>query len=303
MSDQDNWDFASAEDAKAEIRAAVAYLLKDAAGNDRGDIVRDSAIGLAPDPAQAGPGRPPPGRHHPRGGRSKGSGWIDALQIPSTPRDSKASADRSCLWNVRVAPALAWKGDCKMPASYPAQLLLATMLLLMAMPAFAQSGGGGGGGSSGGSSGGASSGGAAGGASSGASGVGTGATAGAPNAGSAGAGNTAINGVRGTANPAGPNNSGNDPSGAGNAANTQNQPGTNSAGTASSSGSPSGNASAPLGSTTVGTAGNRAGGATGGRIDGTVTSGPRLPGDDAIKSEDAQDSKVDKKIKSICRGC
>ena len=41
MSDQDNWDFASAEDAKAEIRAAVAYLLKDAAGSDRGDIVRD----------------------------------------------------------------------------------------------------------------------------------------------------------------------------------------------------------------------------------------------------------------------
>jgi hypothetical protein len=41
MSDQDNWDFASAEDAKAEMRAAVAYLLKDAAGSDRGDIVRD----------------------------------------------------------------------------------------------------------------------------------------------------------------------------------------------------------------------------------------------------------------------
>jgi hypothetical protein len=41
MSDQDDWDFASAEDAKAEIRAAVAYLLKGAAGSDRGDIVRD----------------------------------------------------------------------------------------------------------------------------------------------------------------------------------------------------------------------------------------------------------------------
>jgi hypothetical protein len=41
MSDQDNWDFASAEDAKAEIRAAAAYLLKVAAGSDRGDIVRD----------------------------------------------------------------------------------------------------------------------------------------------------------------------------------------------------------------------------------------------------------------------
>jgi hypothetical protein len=41
MSDQDNWDFASAEDAKAKVRAAVAYLLKEAAGSDRGDIVRD----------------------------------------------------------------------------------------------------------------------------------------------------------------------------------------------------------------------------------------------------------------------
>jgi len=28
-----------------------------------------------------------------------------------------------------------------------------------------------------------------------------------------------------------------------------------------------------------------------------------MPGDDAIKAEDAQDSKVDKKIKSICKGC
>jgi hypothetical protein len=41
MSDQDDWDFAGADDAKAEIRAAVGYLLKGAAGSDRGDIVRD----------------------------------------------------------------------------------------------------------------------------------------------------------------------------------------------------------------------------------------------------------------------
>jgi hypothetical protein len=40
MSDQDDWDFAGADDAKAEIRAAVRYLLKGAAGSDRGDIVR-----------------------------------------------------------------------------------------------------------------------------------------------------------------------------------------------------------------------------------------------------------------------
>ena len=55
MSDQDDWDFAGPDDAKAEIRAAVAYLLKTAAGIDRGDIVREIveivgevARGLAP---------------------------------------------------------------------------------------------------------------------------------------------------------------------------------------------------------------------------------------------------------------
>jgi len=55
MSDQDDWKFAGPEDAKAEIRAAVGYLLKDVAGSDRGDIVReliaivrDVANGLSP---------------------------------------------------------------------------------------------------------------------------------------------------------------------------------------------------------------------------------------------------------------
>ena len=41
MSDQDDWDFASPDDANAEIRAAVRYLLEVAAGSDRGDIVRE----------------------------------------------------------------------------------------------------------------------------------------------------------------------------------------------------------------------------------------------------------------------
>jgi hypothetical protein len=60
MSGQDDWDFADADDAKAEIRAAVAYLLNGAVGSDRGDIVRqiieivnEVARGLAP-------GRPDP---------------------------------------------------------------------------------------------------------------------------------------------------------------------------------------------------------------------------------------------------
>jgi hypothetical protein len=41
MSDEIDWDFSGPDDAKAEIRAAVGYLLKDAAGSDRGDVVRE----------------------------------------------------------------------------------------------------------------------------------------------------------------------------------------------------------------------------------------------------------------------
>jgi hypothetical protein len=41
MSDQYDRDFAGADDAKATIRAAVHYLLKSAAGSDRGDIARE----------------------------------------------------------------------------------------------------------------------------------------------------------------------------------------------------------------------------------------------------------------------
>ena len=55
MSDPYVWDFAGPHDAKAELRAAVAYLLHGAAGSDRGDVVREIieivnevARGLAP---------------------------------------------------------------------------------------------------------------------------------------------------------------------------------------------------------------------------------------------------------------
>jgi hypothetical protein len=41
MSDELDWDFSGPDDAKAEIRAAVGYLLKGAAGSDCGDIVRE----------------------------------------------------------------------------------------------------------------------------------------------------------------------------------------------------------------------------------------------------------------------
>jgi hypothetical protein len=43
MSDQDDWKFAGPDDAKAEIRAAVGYLLRGATGGARGDTSAPSA--------------------------------------------------------------------------------------------------------------------------------------------------------------------------------------------------------------------------------------------------------------------
>ena len=42
MSDDLDWNFVDRDDAKAEIRAAVEYLLRDATGVARGDIVQES---------------------------------------------------------------------------------------------------------------------------------------------------------------------------------------------------------------------------------------------------------------------
>jgi len=57
MSDQNHWACAGPDDAKAEIRAAVGYLLRGATGGTRGDIVqeiiaivRQVASGLPPEP-------------------------------------------------------------------------------------------------------------------------------------------------------------------------------------------------------------------------------------------------------------
>jgi hypothetical protein len=207
---------------------------------------------------------------------------------PAEPGFKPIAEIRSCRWNELFSSVLVSKGVCPMSYSLPCRLLLVAVLL-SPMSALSQGGGGGGGGSAGGAS--------AGGAS------GSGMAGAAPNAGSAGAGTAAVSGVTGPANVGGLNNSGNDPSGAGNAAKASNTPGTNSAGTANSSGSTSTAGGAPQGSTTVGTAGNPAGGAVGGRIDGTVTPGPAMQGDDTIRAEGSQDSKVDKQIKSICKGC
>jgi hypothetical protein len=56
MSDEYDWDFAGADDAKVTIHAAVRYLLKGGAVSDRGDIVseiieivRQAAQGVPPD--------------------------------------------------------------------------------------------------------------------------------------------------------------------------------------------------------------------------------------------------------------
>jgi hypothetical protein len=56
MSDDDDWDFAGADDAKATIRAAVRYLLRGTTDGARGDIVqaiisivRQVASGLPPE--------------------------------------------------------------------------------------------------------------------------------------------------------------------------------------------------------------------------------------------------------------
>ena len=52
MSDDDDWDFAGADDAKMTIRAAIRYLLKGATGGAHGDIVAgdhcDRSPGLWP---------------------------------------------------------------------------------------------------------------------------------------------------------------------------------------------------------------------------------------------------------------
>src|ERR1700682_3432942 len=55
MSDQDDWKFAGADDAKAEIRAAVEYLLRDATGGARGEIVQE----IIPIVRQVASGLPP----------------------------------------------------------------------------------------------------------------------------------------------------------------------------------------------------------------------------------------------------
>ena len=179
-----------------------------------------------------------------------------------------------------------------MQRHFTATLLLAVALLIP-VTAIAQSGGGAaGGGSAGGASAGTGSTGAATGPS-----VGIGSAIGSPTAGSAGAGTQGVNGVpSGPANAGGINSSVEDPSGAGNSAKVPTAPATNSLGTANSTGA----REAATNGNTTGMAGNRSLSGNSGRIDGTATPGPSMPGDAEIRAEDP---KVDAKIKSICKGC
>jgi hypothetical protein len=60
MSDELDWNFVDKDDAKAEIRAAVGYLLRGAVGSAHGDIVRE-IIEIVRDVANGQtPGRPDP---------------------------------------------------------------------------------------------------------------------------------------------------------------------------------------------------------------------------------------------------
>ena len=60
MSDDDDWDFAGADDAKVTIRAAVRYLLRGTTDGVRGDIVQE-IISIVRQVASG----PPPGQPDP----------------------------------------------------------------------------------------------------------------------------------------------------------------------------------------------------------------------------------------------
>jgi hypothetical protein len=107
MSAQIDWDFAGEDDARAEIGAAVRYLLKDATGNTRGDIVRDiieSVRGVANEPLAPQPMKSPdaPAAKQPHMSRVTYKAYvIDAFQ-----RDTdrwRATVRRLDAKKIRVA--------------------------------------------------------------------------------------------------------------------------------------------------------------------------------------------------------
>ena len=59
MSDELNWNFSGPDNAKAEIRAAVGYLLNGAPGSDRGEVLWE-VIAIVNQVARGLPGGPDP---------------------------------------------------------------------------------------------------------------------------------------------------------------------------------------------------------------------------------------------------
>jgi len=58
MPDELDWNFVDKDDAKAEIRAAVEYLLRGTTGGSRGDLVQE-IIAIVRDAANGVPARKP----------------------------------------------------------------------------------------------------------------------------------------------------------------------------------------------------------------------------------------------------
>jgi hypothetical protein len=67
MADEDDWDFAGADDAKMTIRAAIRYLLKGTTDGVRGDIVQQ-IITIVRQVSNEPPGQPDPLDDDPSGG-------------------------------------------------------------------------------------------------------------------------------------------------------------------------------------------------------------------------------------------
>jgi hypothetical protein len=122
-------------------------------------------------------------------------------------------------------------------------------------------------------------------------GASSGSAAGSPSAGAAGAGSQGTSGVPpGPAAPGGLNNAGEDPSGQANSVRRASPPapGTNTAGTAQSSGSG------------VNTGGGVTTGSARSPRSGATVTGPQTSGGVEV---DKENDEIDRKIKSICRGC
>src|SRR4030095_6459728 len=81
MSDELDWNFSDHDDAKADIRAAVEYLLRGTTGGERGDIVQEiitivrNVASGSPDPLDDG--LPDPFDDPPGGEVSAGSKTLD----------------------------------------------------------------------------------------------------------------------------------------------------------------------------------------------------------------------------------